>query len=63
MASTGQAISTSAANHMTFSGYDFTREKVGNVRTNLDDLADEFMSNHHGNRNGLLCPSVIIVDM
>jgi hypothetical protein len=46
MASSGETVSTTTTNHMSFTTDHFTRMEVGNIRANFDDFADKFMTKH-----------------
>ena len=63
MPASGQAIAAAAAHHMAFAADDVAGVKIAHVRADLDDLADEFMADHHRHRDGLLGPVVPVVDV
>jgi hypothetical protein len=63
MAATCEAVSTATAYHVTFTADDFAREKVVNIIADRYNFTDKFMADDHGDRNGLLGPSVPFVDM
>ena len=48
----GKTIPAAPADHMAFAADDFTGKEIGDVRPDLDDLADKFMTHdhRHGNR-------------
>ena len=63
MPSAGQTFTAPAANNVPFSGNDIPWEKVLDVRSDLDDRADELVSDDHWNRDGLLSPCIPVVDV
>ena len=63
MAPAGQAIAAAAANHVAFAADNVAGIKVVDVGADRNDLADKFMADGHGNRDGLLRPLVPLVDM
>lgn len=48
---------------MSLTGNDLTRKEVGDVRAHLDDFANELVANDHRDGNGLLGPSIPVVDV
>jgi hypothetical protein len=63
MPSTGQTVPTSPTDHVTFTTDDLAGMKVHDVGANFRDLADEFVSDNHGDGDCLLCPIVPLIDM
>jgi len=37
--------------------------EIDHIRADGRDLPDEFMADRHGNRDGLLCPGIPVVDV
>lgn len=60
---TGKAVAAVAADNVPFATDDFAGVEVVNVRTDPDDLPDEFMANDHRHRDCLLCPFVPVVNV
>src|SRR5262249_55565419 len=58
-----EAIAAAPAHDVAFSADDIAREEVADVRTDLDDPADELMPDRHRHGNGLLRPIVPLVDV
>ena len=48
---------------MALTGDDIAHFQTGDVGTDLDDLAGEFMPTDHGHRNGFLGPGIPVVNM
>ena len=63
MASSGETVSTTTTNHMSFTTDHFTRMEVGDIGTNLDDFADKFMTDHHRDGNRFLSPRIPLVNV
>ncbi len=63
MATAGQAIAAMAADDVALAADDLAGEKVAHVRADLDDFADEFVADDHGNRDGFSCPVIPFVDV
>ena len=57
------AIAAAAAHHMAFSGDDLSGVEVIDVVADLDDFADEFVSDHHRHGDGPGSPVIPKVDM
>jgi hypothetical protein len=60
---TGPAIAAASAYDVSLSGDDITREEVFDVRTDLDDRADEFVADDHRNGDCFLSPGVPVVNV
>ena len=60
---TSQAIAATATYNVPLAGNDFAGEEICYIRTYFDDLANEFVTNNHGNWNCFLSPSVPVVNM
>ena len=63
MPSSGKAVAAAAADHMPFAADDIAGEKVVDVRTDGNNLADKLMTDGHGHGDRLLRPLVPLVDM
>src|SRR5487761_2491227 len=63
MASTSEAVATTAARDVTFSAHDVAGIKVVDIGPDLYNLAHKLVANRHGNSYGLLRPLVPQVDM
>lgn len=48
---------------MAFAAHNFAGMKVIHIGTDLHNLADEFVSNGHGHRNGRPCPFVPLINV
>ena len=58
-----EAVPAASADHMPFAADQLAGEEVEHVRPHRDDLAHEFMADHHGDRNGALRPIVPFEDV
>jgi len=63
VSTSGKAVATAAADHMTFAADNVTRMKIGDVGADFDNLTDKFMPDHHGHRDGALCPRIPFMDV
>src|SRR5260370_25101110 len=63
MSSPGKAVAAAAANHVTFAAHNLSWIKIDHIGADLDYLAHELVSDHHGNRNGLTRPIIPLEDM
>src|SRR5262245_43260502 len=63
MAAARHAVATASANHVSLTGDQLTRLEVVYIRPDFNDLADEFMANHHRHGNRLLCPLIPVEDV
>ena len=63
MAAAGEAITTTTTHYVTFTADNVAYAEVGDVRADLDDLADEFVPDGHGHWYRLLGPSIPFKDM
>jgi hypothetical protein len=63
MAAACHAVATAPANHVSLTGDQLTRLEVVDIRPDFNDLADEFVANHHGYGNRLLRPLIPIEDV
>src|SRR6185369_8052307 len=63
MAAPGHAVSAAPTHHVAFARNQLARVKIDDVGADFDDLADEFVSYRHRNRDGLASPLIPIVDM
>src|SRR6266851_3906582 len=63
MAAAGAAIAAMAAGDMTFARYAVARMEAAHLTAQFDDLAGILMTDRHGNRYGLLGPSIPIVNV
>src|SRR5213075_854391 len=63
MSPAGEAIATPPAHDVPLAAHDLAGEKIGDVRTDLDDLADELVADDHRHGNGLGRPRVPLVDV
>src|SRR5277367_6407611 len=61
MPSPRQTIAAASTCDMPLTAHDVAGIKVVDVRSDLDDLSDKFMSDGHRHRNGLLCPLVPLI--
>ena len=59
----GHAVAAAAADHMPFAADDVARPEVGDVRADLDDLADKFVTHDHGHGDRAPGPGVPVVDV
>ena len=57
------AIATASANDVAFTGHQLTRLEIVYIRSDFNDLSDEFVANHHRHGNRLLSPLIPIEDM
>ncbi len=63
MAAAGEAVATPPAHDVPLAAHDLAGEKIGDVRTDFHDLADELVTDHHRHGNGLGGPRVPLVDV
>ena len=63
MAAAGHAVAAAAADDMALAGDDHAGRVIVDVVADLDDLADEFVADHHRHRDRLLRPFVPFVDV
>src|SRR5262245_1620217 len=63
MSASGQAIPTTAADHVPFTADDFARMEIRDIGADLDDLAHKFVSDDHRDRYRFPGPFVPFVDM
>ena len=63
VASTRHAIAATPANYVAFTRDNLPWGKIVYIGTHLNNFANKFMAHYHGYRNGLLCPTVPVVDM
>src|SRR4051812_2646711 len=63
MATVGEVVAAAPADDMPLSAYHVAEVKVVYVGPRRDDLADELVPDHHRHRDGLLCPSIPVVDV
>ena len=59
----GEAVPAVPADDVSLAANDLAGEEVLDLRSDLDDLADELMPHDHRHRDRLLRPRVPIVDM
>src|SRR5436305_4876898 len=59
----GEAVATASANDVSFPADDLTRLEIGNVRANLNDLANELMAQDGGNLDGRLRPAIPVINV
>ena len=58
-----EAVSASAAYDVAFAAHDVAWIEVADIRADLDNLADELVTDDHGLRNGLLRPVIPLVNV
>ena len=63
MPPSSQAVPAMAAHDMSFGRDNFARLEIADGTADLIDYANEFVSDHHRNRNRLLCPRVPVIYM
>ena len=63
MTPSGEAVATASADHMPFAAHDFAGMEIDDVRADLDDFADEFVSDHQRHRDGGAGPVVPFVNV
>ncbi|SPF34488.1 hypothetical protein SBA4_150005 [Candidatus Sulfopaludibacter sp. SbA4] len=63
VAASRQAVAAAPAHHVPLAADDFAGEEIRHVRTDLHDLADEFVADRHGHRDRLLRPIVPLVNV
>src|ERR1039458_8708508 len=56
-----KAVATASTGNVSLAAYDVARMKIIHVRANLNDFAHKFMTDGHGNRDGLLRPFVPLI--
>src|SRR5581483_5853009 len=63
MAPPSEAVAAAAAGYVAFTADQFAGMKIGDVRADRNDLADEFMADNHGHWNGRLGPRVPVINV
>ncbi len=63
MPASGTAVAAMTAGDVTFAGDPLADFEALDFAADLDDLADKFVADSHGDGNGILAPFVPIVDM
>src|SRR5581483_5872289 len=63
MPAAGKAVPAAAADHMSFAADQLPRKEIHHIGTDLDDLANKLMADHHGNRDGPRGPGVPVEDV
>jgi hypothetical protein len=63
MAATGEAVSATATDYVTFSADELAYGKIGDVGAELDDFADELMADDETFADGGASPGVPVVDV
>src|SRR4051812_46045169 len=58
-----ETVPAAAAHHVAFAADDVAGKEVVDIRSGLDDFANEFVADRHGNFYGLLRPFIPLVDM
>jgi len=59
----GQAVPAAPAHDVTLGANDISFMKIGHVGPGVDNLADELVADHHGDRNGALRPFVPVINV
>src|SRR5262249_16982412 len=63
MAAARHAVATPSANYVSLTRNQLTRLEVVYIRSDFNDLADEFVANHHRHGNRLLRPLIPVEDV
>ena len=59
----GHAVAAAPAHHVAFARDQLARMKIDDIGADGGDLADEFMADRHGHRDGLLGPGIPVIDV
>src|SRR5215472_5694830 len=63
VATSGEAVPAASANHVPLAADQFSAMKIGDVRSDFDDLADKFVPNDERDLYSFLRPVVPVVDV
>jgi hypothetical protein len=63
MTAPSHTITAATTDHMALTRDNLPRTKVIHISTNIHNLANKLMANHHRHRNRRLRPAIPIVDM
>src|ERR1041385_9138436 len=58
-----ETVATAPTNHVAFAANNFSRMKIRHIRSDFDDLADKFMSDHQRNFYRAFGPGVPVVNV
>src|SRR5207253_1310023 len=61
--SSGEAVTAPSTNHVSFTGHNVAAVEIAHIGACLHNFAHEFVADHHGNRDGALCPFIPVINV